>query len=80
MLFASYTLESECSLFRCIPPLTHHLIMLSLFLAVEVVLEHEDNAFISSIKVPTFPYFTSSLPSTYEFQGVLLIGFLAISN
>lgn len=51
-------------------PLIHPIMILSLFFATEVVLEHKADAPISFIKMLTFPYFTSTLTHTYKLQGV----------
>lgn len=63
-------------MFFVLMDIAHPSVMLSLFLAAEVVLEHKGDACISSIKVLTFPYFTSSLPNIYKLQ-IVATGFLA---
>lgn len=70
MLAASYILETECSLFWLVLSLIHPIMMLSFFFATEVVLEHKADAPVSSIKMLTFPHFTSSPTHTYKLQGV----------
>lgn len=73
MLSASYPLEVECSLFWWVSSI----MMLSLFLAAEVILEHKGDALPFSIKMLTFliiPLLSKYIEAPVLLQDSLLIG------